>query len=177
MNPNPHSEVSRASQMALQAQTDAAAARLIRLAAEKQVTICSCESFTAGLFCSELGSVPGASAVLKGGLVTYFTEMKETLAHVDPALIETYGVVSIECAAAMASNTRHLMDADYCVAFTGNAGPGAQEGKPAGMVYCALADAQGVDWSCWQMDLPRNALRLKAVLMMIEKLIETIEAG
>ncbi len=151
------------------------AKKLIALAKEKQVTICSCESFTSGLFCATLGAVSGASAVLKGGLVTYFTPMKEVLAHVPAALIEKYGVVSEPCAAAMASNTRAIMDADYCVSFTGNAGPSAMEGKPAGLIYCALADKEHCEVFSWQLVLERNALREEAVERMIRKLIETIE--
>lgn len=149
--------------------------RLVVSASAAGKTISSCESFTAGLFCAEVAGIPGASKVLKGGLVTYFTKMKEQLAGVSPDVIERYGVVSKECAAAMAANTRELTQADYCVSFTGNAGPSAMEGKPAGLVYCALADAEGVDWYCWKMSLERNALRLKAVSLMCEMLLEKIE--
>ena len=78
-----------------------------------------CESLTAGLFTSTIASIPGASAILKGGLVTYFTPMKSVLAHVDVNLIQKYGVISEECAYAMAKNTREIMDVDYCVSFTG----------------------------------------------------------
>ena len=151
------------------------AKELIGLAREKKKTICSCESFTAGLFCATLGGIPGASAVLKGGLVTYFTPMKEVLAHVDSHLIKQYGVVSAPCAKAMAENTRQIMDADYCVSFTGNAGPSAIEGKPAGLIYCALASKEDCQVFSWQLDLERNALREKAVEARIEKLIEALE--
>lgn len=153
-----------------------AASQLIQLAAQKHVTICSCESFTAGLFCSTLGSVPGASAVLKGGLVTYFTAMKTQLAHVDPAIIEQYGVVSPQCARAMAQNTQKIFDADYCVSFTGNAGPAAMEGKPAGLIYSALAERSDVQDFGEQLSLGRNELRQQAVLEMILRLIQKIEA-
>ena len=66
---------------------------LIELCKDKHVTVSSCESLTAGLFTSTLASIPGASAVLKGGFVTYFTEMKQVMAHVEKDLIDTFGVV------------------------------------------------------------------------------------
>lgn len=151
------------------------AGRLIELAKASQLTVCSCESFTAGLFSSTLAGVSGASSVLKGGLVVYWASMKEKLAHVDPVLIATHGVVSEACARAMASNTRVIMDADFCVSFTGNAGPLAQEGKPVGLIYCGLASRYQTECFCWKLDFPRNPLRLQAVLLMMEKLIEAME--
>lgn len=150
------------------------AKRLIELASAGDVSLCCCESFTCGLFASLLGSVSGASAVFKGGLVTYQSLMKTVLAHVDPALIEQYGVISAPCAKAMARNTREIMDCDYCVSFTGNAGPSAMEGKPAGLIYCALADRNQVQVFEWQMDLPRNELRLEACRKMMQILIREL---
>ena len=57
------------------------AKQLVLLCTKHHLTLSSCESLTAGLFTSTIASVPGASAVLKGGLVTYFTPMKSVLAH------------------------------------------------------------------------------------------------
>ena len=76
--------------------------RLVNYLKEKNLTIGSCESFTAGLFASTLGSVPGASQVFKGALVTYASELKCSLANVDEAIIDQYGVISESCAQAMA---------------------------------------------------------------------------
>lgn len=78
------------------------AKQLVSLCKKYHLTLSSCESLTAGLFTSTIASIPGASAVLKGGLVTYFTPMKSVLAHVDVDLIQKYGVISEECAYAMA---------------------------------------------------------------------------
>lgn len=152
------------------------AKELIALCTERQMTLSSCESLTAGLFTSTLASVPGASAVLKGGLVTYFTEMKEKLAHVDTKIVNEYGVVSKECAKAMAENTRKLTNVDYCVSFTGNAGPSAMEGKPAGCVYCAIAGKGETKLYHFQWDgLARNVLRQQLVAVMIDRLYESIK--
>ncbi|MBB5182270.1 CinA family protein [Catenisphaera adipataccumulans] len=149
---------------------------LITICTAKHCTISSCESLTAGLFTSAVASVPGASAVLKGGVVTYFTELKEKLVHVPAELVHTYGAVSEECAAAMARNTRELTDSDYCVSFTGNAGPDTMEGKPAGRVYCAIASKRGVKPFMFQCDaMTRNEVRQYVVDRMAEELLKEVK--
>ena len=150
------------------------ARQLVSLCTENHLTISSCESLTAGLFTSTIASIPGASAILKGGLVTYFTPMKSVLAHVD--LIQKYGVISEECAYAMAKNTRQIMDVDYCISFTGNAGPDAWEEKPAGRVYCAIASKKAIQVYGFQCtSLSRNDVREHVVMQMIDILIQTIQ--
>lgn len=149
---------------------------LVILCKERNLTVSSCESLTAGLFTSEIASVPGASSVLKGGLVTYFTQMKQVLANVDACLIQEFGVVSKECAQAMAKNTRLITDSDYCVSFTGNAGPDVMEDKPAGCVYCAIASKNKVYSYHFQFDgLKRNEIRKSVVDCMIANLVELID--
>ena len=60
---------------------------LVQMLKENGMTIGSCESLTAGLFTSRMAEVPGASAVLKGGIVTYHTQIKETVAQVKSSAI------------------------------------------------------------------------------------------
>ena len=152
------------------------AKQLVSLCTKNHLTISSCESLTAGLFTSTIASIPGASAMLKGGLVTYFTSMKSVLAHVDVDLIQKYGVISEECAYAMALNTRKITDVDYCISFTGNAGPDACEEKPAGRVYCAIASKKAVHVYGFQCTgLSRNDVREHVVVQMIDILIQTIQ--
>jgi PncC family amidohydrolase len=149
---------------------------LVSLCTHKHLTIASCESLTAGLFSSKIASCPGASAVLKGALVTYFTEMKHVLAHVEPEVIEEYGVVSQPCAISMAEHTKQIMQVDYCVSFTGNAGPSVMENKPAGRVYCAIASDHNTYPYCFQWDgRSRNEVRQAVVDAMIDALIKVIE--
>ena len=102
-------------------------------------TLGSVESFTGGLFAKEITAVSGASHFYKGGLVTYATEEKNRLLGIDYDVIDKHGVVSREVAALMASNAQKLLNVDYCVSFTGNAGPEAMEGKPVGEVYIGIA--------------------------------------
>lgn len=105
----------------------------------QQKTITSAESLTAGLFQSTLGEVEGVSAVFPGGVVTYSKEVKQQLLGIDAHLLQTYGVVSKECALEMATKAQQLFQTDYALSFTGVAGPGELEGKEVGTVWVGLA--------------------------------------
>lgn len=82
------------------------ATRLLTLLRESGQTLSFCESLTAGLAAATFADTPGASVALRGGLVTYATQLKIDLAGVDPAIIENYGAVSPQCAEAMATGAR-----------------------------------------------------------------------
>lgn len=107
---------------------------------EKGLTIGSIESLTGGLFASLITSVPGASKVYKGSLVTYAASEKINLLSMDPATIEKYGVVSSEVAFDMARLGREVLGVDIAVSFTGNAGPTTEPGgQPVGKVFIGIA--------------------------------------
>jgi nicotinamide-nucleotide amidase len=120
------------------------AAEALALLAADGATLATAESLTGGRLAAALTSVPGASASYVGGLVTYATELKETLLGVPASLVEQYGVVSGECARAMAEGCRAVTGAAYAVATTGVAGPDLQEGKPVGTVFVGVAGPDGV---------------------------------
>lgn len=107
-------------------------------------TISFCESLTAGLATATLASVPGASDVLRGGLITYATDMKVALAGVNEAVIAEHGVVSAAVAREMARGCRKACETDWAVALTGVAGPDPQDGHPVGEVWIGLS---GPDWT------------------------------
>lgn len=115
------------------------AGRCLELMRSAGSTLATAESLTAGLVTATLASVPGASDVLRGGLVAYATDVKTSVLGVDPDLVATYGVVSGECASAMARRALDLFDATWAVSATGVAGPNGQDGKPAGTVYVGVA--------------------------------------
>ena len=85
----------------------------------------SVESLTGGLFSSTICSIPGASRVYKGSIISYANEVKENLAHVKDETIRTYGVVSKEVAEEMALGGLEALNVNVAVSFTGNAGPTA----------------------------------------------------
>lgn len=107
---------------------------------ERGLTCAACESLTGGLICATLVDVPGASAVVRGGLVTYQTDTKTLLAGVDAALIAEKGVVSVEVARAMAEGTRIRLGVDIAVSATGLAGPGVGSPElPVGTVCIGVS--------------------------------------
>ncbi len=112
---------------------------------ERSLTLAIAESCTGGLVASRLTEVPGSSAFLKAGFVTYSNEAKTRDLGVPPALILERGAVSADVAAAMAAGARRQAVTDIGLAITGVAGPtGATATKPVGLVYLAIATDAGV---------------------------------
>lgn len=116
-------------------------ARVIAAATTRGIGLAVAESLTGGAVLSALVSVPGASVVLRGGIVAYATELKHTLLDVPAGLLAARGPVDPEVAEAMALGVLHRTGARLAVATTGVAGPDAQGGKSVGLVYVGLASA------------------------------------
>lgn len=114
------------------------AEKIVQLLRDRHETITCAESITGGALTSALVSIPGASHVLRGSIVAYSSEIKIQELNVDSALIEEKGVVSEEVALAMATGVKKKFSANWAVALTGVAGPGASHGIPAGTVWLAL---------------------------------------
>ncbi len=136
---------------------------LIRGLQAQSLTVATCESLTGGMICAALVDVPGASRVVRGGLITYQTDTKSLLAGVDAGLIETHGVVSAEVAKAMAAGTRNALHADIAVSATGMASPGEIGDPPAGTVFVGLASATGVQAVELHLTGDRQAVRQQTV--------------
>ena len=102
-------------------------------------TLGSVESFTGGRFASSITAIPGASKFFVGAYVTYATWEKIRLLNIKKERVDAYGVVSQEIAGDMAMHGRFLLDSDYCISFTGNAGPEPMEGKPVGLIYIGVS--------------------------------------
>lgn len=99
-------------------------------------TLVTAESLTGGGIGAELTSVPGASMVYKGGIISYVNEIKRDVLGVPQEILDRYGAVSSWTAGYMASGVRKLLKADIAVSVTGLAGPGGDElGHPVGTVY------------------------------------------
>ena len=136
---------------------------LIRGLQAQGLTVATCESLTGGMICAALVDVPGASRVVRGGLITYQTDTKSLLAGVDARLIETHGVVSAEVARAMAAGARDALHADIAVSATGMASPGEIGDPPAGTVFVGLASAAGVQAVELHLTGDRQAVRQQTV--------------
>ena len=110
-------------------------------------TLVTAESLTGGGIGAALTAVSGASAVFKGGVISYCDEVKHEILGVSWDVLERYGAVSMLTAKAMASGVREMLKADYAVSVTGLAGPGGDEfGHAVGTVFigfdsqrCSLA--------------------------------------
>lgn len=117
---------------------------LVRLLTERKQTLALAESCTGGFIAHRVTNVPGASAVLLAGLVTYSNAAKEQFLGVRPSTLAAHGAVSEETAREMAQGVRDRVGADYGLAVTGIAGPGGgTPDKPVGTVYTALATSDG----------------------------------
>ena len=110
---------------------------VLRMLEERGWTLGTAESVTGGLVAGRITSVPGASRVFRGSIVSYATEVKESVLEVAPDLIAQHGAVSEPVAVAMAEGARSRLSADVVVAVTGSAGPDPQE-RPVGTVVVSV---------------------------------------
>jgi nicotinamide-nucleotide amidase len=123
---------------------DTLEATLVRMLTERGKTVGLAESCTGGMLAHRLTNVPGASAVLRCGLVTYSNEAKQDFLGVSAAALEERGAVSEVVARQMAEGARLKCGVDFALSVTGIAGPGGgSEAKPVGTVFMALADEKG----------------------------------
>jgi len=113
---------------------------IANLFTKKGMTLATAESFTGGNIAQQLTRIPGASNYFKGSLVSYATETKINLLGVDQGLIEKYSVVSEQVAVAMAKNAKQILNTDFAIATTGNAGPEkGDSNKPVGTVFIGIS--------------------------------------
>jgi nicotinamide-nucleotide amidase len=149
-------------------------AALVRRLRERGETVAAAESLTAGLFCATVADVPGASAVLRGGVVVYATELKAVLAGVPEELLATHGPVSPETAAALAVGVRARCSATWGIGLTGVAGPDPVDGHGPGRVYLGIAGSDAAE--VLRLDLPgdRPAVRAGAVTAAVNGLLDRL---
>lgn len=157
------------------------AAAVVAMLIERGLTIAVAESLTGGLLVAELVGVPGASATVLGGVVAYNTSLKHTVLGVDAELLAQHGPVHSEVARQMADRVRVALavdgvPADIGISTTGVAGPGPQDGHPAGTVY--LGFAVGDDVSSLRLELggDRGAIRDKTVSESLSRLRIVLES-
>lgn len=145
---------------------------VVRAAKASSVTLATAESCTGGLVASAVTSVPGASAVFAGGVVTYSNESKTEFIGVDPDTLSRHGAVSTETAAEMARGVRVRTGADVAVAVTGIAGPdGGTKDKPVGTVCFAIDGPVGCATETRWFPLgDREAIRERATAFALDLL-------
>jgi len=105
-------------------------------------TLVTAESLTGGGIGAAITAVPGASAVYKGGVISYTNEVKHLVLGVAQETLDAFGAVSEPVARQMASGVRKLLEADAAVSVTGLAGPtGDEYGNPVGTVFIGYEDS------------------------------------
>ena len=149
---------------------------LVRLFAEKGLTVASTESCTGGMIGQRITAVPGASAVYMGGFVTYTNDIKIRLVGVNPATIDAHTEVSHETAAEMAAGARERTGADVGLSTTGYAGPGGgTEENPVGTVYIGIATQSGVEThKLYYRQKSRNYIREAAASRVMREAVRRI---
>lgn len=141
---------------------------------DRHLTVAVAESLTGGLVTSALVDVPGASRVLRGGVVAYATDLKGTLLDVDLDLLAARGAVDPEVAAAMARGVARRLGAHVGIATTGVAGPDGQDGHPPGTVHVATWGPSGTAVRSRLLRGDREAVRVGARDLALELALEVV---
>jgi PncC family amidohydrolase len=148
------------------------ARRLGDLLRRRGLHVAVAESCTGGLLGAALTAVAGSSDYMLGGIVAYADAVKLAQLGIDEALLRAHGAVSEEVARAMATGVRERLQADMGLAITGVAGPSASAGKPAGLIWIAVAgpafDSGALRTRRLDGDRGREANRAAAVRAVLE---------
>ncbi|MDF1478968.1 CinA family protein [Leifsonia sp. H3M29-4] len=157
-----------------------AAASIIATLTARHWSIGVAESLTGGLLTAELVSIPGASAVVRGGVVAYDTSIKHSVLGVDAEVLAAHGAVHADVAAQMASGVRAVLAVDgrpahVGVSATGVAGPDPQDGQPIGTVYLGFAIGSEVRTTHLQLTGSRAEIRAAVVDAALTELLDLLE--
>jgi nicotinamide-nucleotide amidase len=148
-------------------ETQVAAAAAVHALVDRRQTFATAESLTGGLVAATVVEIPGVSAVYRGGLVAYATDLKHLLAGVPEKLLADRGPVDADVALALAAGARERCAADWGLATTGVAGPEPQDGKPVGLVFVAVAGPAGATVRELRLTGNRAAVRTQSVTAVL----------
>ena len=137
----------------------------INMLRERGLSLGMAESLTGGLMGARFTSVPGASDVFRGSIVSYASDVKFSLLGVPEG-----PVVTEQAAKAMAEGARRALGADVALATTGVAGPAEQEGQPVGTVFLGLATKNSSEAVCVRLPGDRQRIRQYAVISAVDLL-------
>ncbi len=153
-------------------------ADLVETMTRQGLTLGCAESLTAGLVAATIADVPGASSVLRGGVVAYATDLKASVLGVEPALLAERGAVDPDVATAMARGVCRVTGSGLGLATTGVAGPDLQDGHPVGEVHVAVVwpERSLVRRRALHLSGDRAAVRRGAVDAVLELLAQTVGA-
>lgn len=150
-------------------------AELIASLRELKATVGVAESLTGGLVVARLVQVPGASAAVRGGIVSYATDVKASVLGVDADLLAAGGAVQARVAQEMAEGARRVLGATYGLATTGVAGPTGQDGQPVGRAFIAVADSSGSRVRQLDLSGDRDAIREGCTVAALQLLSQMLQ--
>lgn len=140
--------------------------KIVNKLINENISIASMESFTGGLFASKLVNFPGISKIFKGSLVLYQNSIKEKFN------INTFnGVINKNTALEMSKKGKEFFDVNYCISFTGNAGPSSLDNLPAGLIFIGINEHV---FEILLKNKSRNKTRKFAVKFALEQLWKLI---
>jgi nicotinamide-nucleotide amidase len=145
---------------------------VLDLLRSRGLTLALAESVTGGLVAARLTAIPGCSDVLRGSVVSYASDVKYDLLGVPPG-----PVVTAEAAKAMAAGARRALGADVGLALTGVAGPGEQEGQPAGTLHVGVAVGEHVEAHSLRLPGQREQMRQFSVITSLDLLRRAVLAS
>ncbi|MGW6694036.1 CinA family protein [Rhodococcus sp. NPDC054953] len=150
---------------------------LVAALTERRETVATAESLTAGLLAATIAGVPGASVVLRGGLIVYATDLKVGLAGVSAATLAADGPVAASTAAELATGAAARCGSDWGIGLTGVAGPDPQDSTPVGTVFLGVAGRDGV--AVRRLTLPggRWEIRRAAVAEAVSDVLGRVRSG
>jgi nicotinamide-nucleotide amidase len=154
-----------------------AAAAAVHVLVERRETLAVAESLTGGLLAATIVEIAGVSAVFRGGVVVYATDLKHMLADVPQALLDERGPVDPDVALALAEGVRKRCDADWGLATTGVAGPEPQDGKPVGLVFVAAAGPGGASVRELRLSGSRADIRTTSVSSALSLLVDELRGS
>lgn len=143
---------------------------------KRHLTFAAAESCTGGLIAKRITDLAGASAVFRGGVVSYTNEVKSAVLGVPQTLLDEYGAVSAPVAQAMAEGARRITGADLSVSVTGVAGPDKDDrGNDVGTVFLAVSSAQNTIVTLCRFDGDRQQIRAQAAEAAFRLLLQHTE--
>ncbi|MBG6083777.1 CinA family protein [Zhihengliuella flava] len=146
-------------------------ARIVAEAVARGLTVATAESLTAGRVAAAIADTPGASAVLRGGVVSYASEVKASLLGVSTSLLARVGSVHPDVAERMAVGARTACGADVAVSTTGVAGPEAHDGQSVGTVYIGWSTSRGTGQQRLSLAGDRESIRAQATDAALQALL------
>ncbi|MBQ2719624.1 MAG: nicotinamide-nucleotide amidohydrolase family protein [Clostridia bacterium] len=152
--------------------------RVILALTEKNLTLALAESCTGGAIASALVSVPGASRVFLGGVVSYTNAVKQAALGVSAETLARHTAVSAPVAREMAEGARARLLSDIAVSVTGLAGPGGGTAEiPVGRVFLGLATREGSEVRCLTLSGSRRAIRRAAVREALSLILSSVNSN